>query len=88
MPRTPSEFIIHMLFDGGHHEQVRFNSLQDFQKWYKDDLMPNADSNAFIKVPLSEVNPGEHMVIRPARLLALRVEPVFSSSVERWGGGD
>jgi hypothetical protein len=84
MPRTPSEFIIHMLFDGGHREQVRFSTIQDFQKWYQNDLMPKASSDDFIKVPLPEITPGEYMVIRPSRLLALRVEPVFSSSVERY----
>lgn len=84
MPRTPSDFIIHMLFDGGHREEVRFSTIQDFQKWYSGELMPKATSEDFIKVPLPEINPGEYMVIRPSRLVALRVEPVFSSSVERY----
>ncbi len=84
MPRTPSEYIIHMLFDGGHHEEVRFSSIQDFQKWYSGELMPKASSDEFIPVPLPKVNPGEYMVIRPSRLTAIRVEPVFSSSVERF----
>ena len=52
MPRTPSEYIIHMLFDGGHHEEVRFSSIQDFQKWYSGELMPKATSEEFITVPL------------------------------------
>ncbi|WOD38025.1 hypothetical protein [Nodosilinea sp. E11] len=84
MPRTPSEYIIHMLFDGGHHEEVRFSSIQDFQKWYSGELMPKATSDEFITVPLPKVNPGEYMVIRPSRISAIRVEPVFSSSVERF----
>jgi hypothetical protein len=84
MPRTPNEYIIHMLFDGGHHEQVRFSSIQDFQKWYSGELMPKAGSDEFITVPVPKVNPGEYMVIRPSRLNAIRVEPVFSSSVERF----
>lgn len=83
MPRTPSEYIIHMLFDGGHHEEVRFQSIQDFQKWYSGELMPKASSDDLISVPLPKVNPGEYMVIRPSRLVGIRVEPVFSSSVER-----
>lgn len=73
-----------MLFDGGHHEEVRFPTIQDFQKWYSGELMPKATSEDFIKVPLPELNPGEYMVIRPSRLVALRVEPTFSSSVERY----
>ncbi len=84
MPRTPSEYIIHMLFDGGHREEVRFSSIQDFQKWYSSELMPKANSEEFITVPLPKINPDEYMVIRPSRLAAIRVEPVFSSSVERF----
>ncbi|HEY9878831.1 MAG TPA: hypothetical protein V6D29_10270 [Leptolyngbyaceae cyanobacterium] len=84
MPRTPSEYIVHMLFDGGHREEVRFQSIQEFQKWYSSELMPKASSDDFITVPLPKVNPGEYMVIRPTRLLGIRVEPVFSSSVERY----
>lgn len=84
MPRTPSEFIVHLMFSGGHHEEVRFNSIQDFQKWYSGELMPKASSDDFISVPLPKINPGEYMVIRPSRLEAIRVEPSFSSSVERY----
>ncbi|MEL6139609.1 MAG: hypothetical protein AAFQ61_12645 [Cyanobacteria bacterium J06626_23] len=87
MARTPSEFIIHMLFDGGHREQVRFSTIQDFQKWYSGELMPKVNSDDMIKVPLPDVNPGEYMVIRPSRLVAIRVEPQFSSSVGGpWAG--
>ena len=63
---------------------MRFSSIQDFQKWYSGELMPKATSEEFITVPLPKVNPGEYMVIRPSRLSAIRVEPVFSSSVERY----
>lgn len=84
MPRTPSEYVVHMLFEGGHREEVRFTTIQDFQKWYQSELMPKADSSDFISVPVPKVNPGEYMVIRPSRLIGIRVEPVFSSSVERY----
>lgn len=84
MPRTPSEYVVHMLFDGGHHQEVRFSTIQDFQKWYSSELMPKQSDDSFINVPIPKVNPGEYMVIRPSRLLAIRVEPVFSSSVERF----
>lgn len=73
-----------MLFEGGHREEVRFTTIQDFQKWYQSELMPKADSSDFISVPVPKVNPGEYMVIRPSRLIGIRVEPVFSSSVERY----
>jgi hypothetical protein len=84
MPRTPSEYIVHMLFEGGHHQEVKFATIQEFQKWYSGDFVPKSTSDEFISVPIPKINPGEYMVIRPSRLLAIRVEPVFSSSVERF----
>jgi hypothetical protein len=84
MPRTPSEYVVHMLFDGGHREEVRFHTIQEFQKWYSGEFVPKSTSDEFISVPVPKINPGEYMVIRPSRLLAIRVEPIFSSSVERY----
>ncbi|NJL85188.1 MAG: hypothetical protein HC886_03165 [Leptolyngbyaceae cyanobacterium SM1_1_3] len=84
MPRTPSEYIIHMLMEGGHREEVRFTTVQEFQKWYSGELMPKAHSDDFISVPVPKVNPGEYMVVRPSKIIGIRVEPVFSSSVERY----
>ena len=83
MPRTPTEFAVHFLLEGGHREEVRFAKIQDFQKWYGSDLAMKFDSQELINVPLKTVE-GEFMVVRPARIVAIRVEPVFSSSVERY----
>lgn len=82
MPRTPSEFAVHIMLEGGHREEVRFPTIQDFQKWYSGELMPKAASDDFINVPIKNIQ-GEYMVVRPSRVIALRVEPIFSSSVER-----
>lgn len=82
MPRTPSEFAVHIMMDGGHREEVRFPTIQEFQKWYSGELMPKAASDDFINVPIKNIQ-GEYMVLRPSKVIALRVEPVFSSSVER-----
>ncbi|AFY60491.1 hypothetical protein Syn6312_1314 [Synechococcus sp. PCC 6312] len=83
MPRTPSEFSVHLFIEGGHKEEVRFPSIQDFQKWYSNEVIPRSDSSEFISVPIKTIQ-GEYMVIRPAKILAIRVEPVFSSSVDRF----
>ncbi|HEY9630276.1 MAG: hypothetical protein HY785_24210 [Oscillatoriophycideae cyanobacterium NC_groundwater_1537_Pr4_S-0.65um_50_18] len=82
MPRTPNEFSVHIMMEGGHREEVRFPTIQDFQKWYSSELVPKSASNDFINVPIKNIQ-GEYMVVRPSRILALRVEPVFSSSVDR-----
>ncbi|BAU42591.1 MULTISPECIES: hypothetical protein [Cyanophyceae] len=83
MPRTPSEFAVHLLMEGGHREEVRFSTIQDFQKWYSGELVPKATSDDFISVPIKNIQ-GEYMVVRPSKVLALRVEPIFSGSVDRY----
>ncbi|MBD2160364.1 MAG: hypothetical protein VKL01_08465 [Limnothrix sp.] len=82
MPRTPDEFAVHILLAGGHREEVRFRTIQDFQKWYSTDLVPKQDSSAFISVPIQNLQ-GEYMVVRPSQVLGIRVEPVFNSSIDR-----
>ncbi|MEG4231230.1 hypothetical protein QUA40_03785 [Microcoleus sp. Pol11C3] len=82
MPRTPSEYSVHLLIEGGHREEIRFATLQDFQQWYKT-LVPKQDSSEFVNVPIKNIQ-GEYMVVRPTSILAIRVEPVFTSSVERY----
>lgn len=84
MPRTPSEYAVHLLIEGGHREEVRFPALQDFQKWYTTEVQPKAVSTDFVQVPIKNIQ-GEYMVIRPASILGIRVEPIFSGSVDRYG---
>ena len=83
MPRKPDEYAVHILLSGGHREEVRFSTVQHFQKWYSNELVPKADSQDFISVPIRNIQ-GEYMVVRPSQVEAIRVEPVFSSSVERF----
>jgi hypothetical protein len=82
MPRTPSEFSVHLMLEGGHREEVRFSTIQDFQKWYSGELVPKSASDDFISVPIKNVQ-GEYMVVRPSKILAIRVEPVFYGSIDR-----
>jgi hypothetical protein len=83
MPRTPSEYSVHLMIEGGIREEVRFPTIQEFQKWYSGELVPKSASHDFISVPIKNIQ-GEYMVVRPSRIVAIRVEPVFSSSVERF----
>ncbi|WP_250125393.1 hypothetical protein [Chroococcidiopsis sp. CCMEE 29] len=83
MPRTPNEYVVHLLIEGGHREEVRFTTIQDFQKWYSSEFLPKSTSDDFISVPIKNIQ-GEYMVVRPSRIMAIRVEPIFSSSVERF----
>lgn len=83
MARTPTEFAVHLLIEGGHREVVRFSTIQDFQKWYGNELSPKSTSEEFVTVPIQTIQ-GEYMVVRPSRIVAIRVEPIYSSSVERY----
>lgn len=80
--RVPDEYAVHIFFEGGHREEVRFPSIQEFQKWYQEQLVPKSASNDFISIPIKNIQ-GEYMVARPAKIMALRMEPVFNSSIER-----
>ena len=82
MPGSASEYAVYLLMESGHREEVRFPTIQEFQKWYSGELMPKAASDDFINVPIKNIS-GEYMVLRPSRVVAIRVEPIFSSSIER-----
>ncbi|NET02126.1 MAG: hypothetical protein F6K62_15875 [Sphaerospermopsis sp. SIO1G2] len=82
MPRTPNEYAVHLLLESGHREEVRFPTFQDFQKWYTGVLTPKYDSQEFINVPIKNIQ-GEYLVVRPSKILGIRVEPVFNSSIDR-----
>ncbi len=83
MPRKPDEYAIQLFLSGGHKEEVRFSTVQEFQKWYSSDLIPKSDSQDFISVPIKNIQ-GEYMVVRPANIVAIRVEPIYLGSVERF----
>jgi hypothetical protein len=82
MPRKADEIAVFLYLSSGHREEVRFNTIQDFQKWYSMDIVPKAESTDFINVPIKNIQ-GEYMVVRPSSIMAIRVEPVFWGSVER-----
>ncbi len=82
MPRTPNEYAVFLLLDSGHREEVRFLTIQEFQKWYSGELVPMSSSDDFISVPIKNIQ-GEYMVVRPSRIIGIRVEPIFTSSIER-----
>lgn len=82
MPRKADEYAVHLFLTTGHREEVRFAQIQEFQKWYSNEIVPNFDSEQFINVPIKNIQ-GEYMVVRPSSIMAIRVEPVFFGSVER-----
>ena len=83
MPRQPDEYAVHMFLSSGHREEIRFATIQEFQKWYSSELMPKSASDDFINIPIKNIQ-SEYMVVRPSSVMAIRVEPVFLGSVERF----
>ncbi len=83
MARTANEYAVHILFEGGLKEEVRFSSIKDFQKWYQEKFMPKIESNNLMTIP-TQGTEGEYLLARPSKIMAMRVEPIFSSSVERF----
>ena len=83
MPRKADEYAVHLLIAGGHREEIRFSTVQEFQKWYSAELMSKSDSADFVNVPIKNIQ-GEYMVLRPNSVLGIRVEPIFLGSVERF----
>jgi len=82
--RTPDEFIAHLFLSSGQHLEVRFDNIQAFQEWYIGDIERRSSSNDFADVPMSSLSSDhEYMMIRPANIIAIRVEPVFAGSVGR-----
>ncbi|MDY7021498.1 MAG: hypothetical protein AAFO04_25810 [Cyanobacteria bacterium J06592_8] len=80
--RKPSSYAVHIMIEGGHREEVKFAKLEQFQVWYQKVLIPKHTSDEFVNVPIKD-REGEYMVVRPSSIKAIRVEPVFTTSIER-----
>ncbi len=83
MARIPDEYIAHLFLSTGHREEVRFDTIQDFQEWYISEIERRSSSNDFIDVPVGSLSQHEYMMVRPAAIVAIRVEPIFAGSVGR-----
>lgn len=77
MPMKPDEFSVHIMLDGGHREEVRVKGAKEITKLMNDIFMGDAEN--FIRLPKTMEN--EFLIVRPSRVCAVAVEPVFSSSV-------
>ena len=81
MPRTPRRYAIHLILNGGHREVVHFSTLEAFQQWYQGTLHATATPEAFINVPISELD-GEYLLVRSGDVIGIRVEPLYSMGDE------
>jgi hypothetical protein len=78
MPRTPRRFAIHLILNGGHREVVHFPTLEAFQQWYQGSLHAAGAADAFINVPIGELE-SEYLLVRASSVIGLRVEPQYAT---------
>jgi len=52
MPRTPNEYVVHLMIEGGHREEVRFATIKSFRNWYSSNWYLKAAPDEFISVPI------------------------------------
>ncbi|MEA5416695.1 hypothetical protein [Synechococcus sp. BA-132 BA5] len=77
MARIPRRYAIHLFLTGGHHQEVHFNTLDDFQSWY-GGVLNAASHEAFVNVPISDLT-SEFLVLRAGSVQAIRVEPIYGA---------
>jgi hypothetical protein len=78
MPRVPRRYAIHLLLSSGREEVVHFPTLEAFQQWYTSALHSDSDPEAFVNVPIGELE-GEYLLVRAQSVIGLRVEPLFGT---------
>ncbi len=76
MSRIPRRYAIHLSLSGGQCEVVHFATIDAFQQWYEAVLHGAASPDAFVNVPISELE-GEYLLIRVNALVGIRVEPLY-----------
>lgn len=76
MSRVPRRYAIHLSLSGGQTEVVHFSTMDAFQQWYTGVLHAAASPDAFVNVPISELD-GEYLLVRAHALIGIRVEPLY-----------
>ncbi len=80
-PRKPHEYIVHLKLEGGHEMQLRFTTIEEVKSWYASQFKAKANEDELLPLP-SRPDTNEILLVRPKRVMAIQVEPVFASSVE------
>jgi hypothetical protein len=78
MTRIPRRYAIYLILTGGHTEVVHFPTLEAFHQWYTGVLHAAASPDAFVNVPISELE-GEYLLIRSNNVMGIRVEPHYGT---------
>jgi len=82
MPRTPSEFAMHIMLSGGHQQTIRMTNYKDINDIVQQVFMQPSAGNDYLNIPMPLE--GEYMIIKPSAIEAIHVEPLFGSSLEAY----
>jgi hypothetical protein len=52
--------------------------MEAFQQWYQGSLHAAGAADAFVNVPIGELE-GEYLLVRASSVIGLRVEPQYAS---------
>ena len=77
MSALPRRYAVHLHLSVGQSETVHFHTLEAFQQWYGSVLTASAP-DTFVNVPLADLE-GEYLVVRPAAVIGIHVEPKFNA---------
>ncbi|AFY75401.1 hypothetical protein Syn7502_03564 [Synechococcus sp. PCC 7502] len=78
-PRKPDEYIVHLILEGNHVVDIRFNTIEEV-KGYAAKLKAKSEEEELLSMPMKTDN--ELLLVRPKRISAIHAEPIFSSSVD------
>ncbi|MFN3927566.1 MAG: hypothetical protein ACK4QL_09670 [Pseudanabaenaceae cyanobacterium] len=82
-PRKPDEYIVHIMLEGGHKIQTRFATIEEATGWYANRFERKSGDEDMMEIPLRNLGGKNEMILlRPKRVIAIHIEPVFASSVE------
>ena len=68
------------MLEDNHVVDMRFNTIEEVKSWYASKIQSKSDDDSLISMPMKTEN--EFLFVRPKRVSAVHVEPIFSSSVE------
>lgn len=83
MARTPTEYALHLYMDGGAHQSVRVRTGKEANDLIQQIFfVQTREQTDVLHIPLQ--TEGEYLILRPSRVQAVHIEPLFASSLERY----
>lgn len=83
MARTPTEYALHLFMEGGAQQTVKLRTSKEANDLIQQIFFVQTQERTdVLHIPLQAE--GEYLILRPSRVHAVHIEPLFSSSLERY----